>query len=203
MNEQMAKSSKIKVMISSRCNDRFPLSSKSGLSLSELRVKLKKDVEGTSVLGERPYEVWIHERATEDLELDAWDECLRQARECDIFIALYNGHAGSTGPQGSGVGICQAELSLAYSEAPGKVFIVNIFEAGSPKMPSRPADRQFQQFMEGQYRFGRMVKEPASLESQIREIIVQATVRMVQRRQVEAKVIRACTRLESSKLSAT
>ena len=77
----MAKSSKIRVMISSRCNDRFPLSSKSGLNLSELRVKLKQDIEAASVLGERPYEVWIHERATEDLELDAWDECLRQARE--------------------------------------------------------------------------------------------------------------------------
>jgi hypothetical protein len=65
VTEQMAKSSKIKVMISSRCNDRFPLSSKSGLSLSELREKLKKDVEATSVLGERPYEVWIHEKACE------------------------------------------------------------------------------------------------------------------------------------------
>lgn len=173
-------------MISSRCNDRFPISSKRGLSLSELRVKLKKDVEATLVLGERPYEVWIHEKATEDLELDAWDECLRQARECDIFIALYNGHAGSTGPQGGTVGICQAELSLAYSQAPGKVFIVSIFEPTSPRLPSRPADRQFQQFMDGQYRFGRIVNEPSSLESEIHDTIVQATVKMVQRGAMEA-----------------
>ncbi|GLR85284.1 hypothetical protein GCM10007857_19940 [Bradyrhizobium iriomotense] len=156
------------------------------MSLSELRLKLKKDVEATSVFGERPYEVWIHEKATEDLELDAWDECLRQARECDIFVALYNGHAGATGPQGGSVGICQAELNLAYSQAPGKVFIVNIFEPSSSNVPSRPADKQFQKFVEEQYRFGRMVKGPGAIEGEIRETIVRATVKMVQRGVIEA-----------------
>lgn len=182
----MAKSSKIRVMISSRCNDWFPLSSKRGLNLSQLRLKLKQDIEAASVLGERPYEVWIHERASEDLELDAWDECLKQARECDIFIALYNGHAGWMRRQGDSVGICQAELHLAYSQAPGKVFIVNIFEATSSKVPSRRVDRKFQKFVEEQYRFGRIVKEPDGLEGQIRQTVVEATVKMVQRGVMEA-----------------
>ena len=43
----MAKSSKIKVMISSRCNDMFPLSSKPQIRLSDLRTKMKKEIEGT------------------------------------------------------------------------------------------------------------------------------------------------------------
>jgi Domain of unknown function (DUF4062) len=93
----MAKSSKIKVMISSRCEDKFPLSSGTGKKLSDFRRRLKGEVEAATLFGERPYEIWIHEKATEDVELDAWDECLRQARECDIFIALYNGNAGWLG----------------------------------------------------------------------------------------------------------
>jgi hypothetical protein len=82
----MAKSSKIRVMISSRCNDMFPLSSKPQVRLSDLRTKMKKEIEGTNVLGTKPYEVWINEDAAESAELDALDECLRQARECDIFV---------------------------------------------------------------------------------------------------------------------
>jgi hypothetical protein len=182
----MAKSSKIKVMISSRCDDAFPLSAKASLKISDLRRKLKKDLETATFFGEQPYEVWIHEQATEDLELDAWDECLRQARECDIFIALYNGNAGWLGGQSGTVGICQEEFVTAYSQAPGKVFIVNIFEASSPKVPSRSADKAFQKLIESQARFGRMIKDSKTLDAQIRQTIVQATVKMVQRGVKEA-----------------
>jgi hypothetical protein len=182
----MAKSSKIKIMISSRCNDPFPLSSKSGVKLSDVRVKLKREVEASVVLGERPYEIWIHEKATEDAELDSWDECLRQAHECDIFIVLYNGNAGWTGAPSATVGICQEEFNTAYSQAPGKVFIVNIYEPGSNKVPSRPADKEFQRLIEGQHRLGRIVKDPSGLDSEIRRTIVDATVKMVQRGVTEA-----------------
>jgi hypothetical protein len=178
----LAKSSKIKVMISSRCDDTFPLSSKSGVKLSAIRVMLKQQVEASTVLGERPYEIWIHEKATEDAELDSWDECLRQARECDIFVVLYNGNAGwaGTGPSGT-VGICQAEFNAAYSQAPGKVFIVNIFEPTSAKVPSRAADKEFQKLIERGNRFGRLLTDPRTLEDEIRRTIVEATVKLVQR----------------------
>jgi hypothetical protein len=75
-------------MISSRCKDVFPLSSKSGVKLSDVRGKLKREVEASLVLGERPYEIWIHEKATEDAELDSWEGCLRQAREAEQSEAL-------------------------------------------------------------------------------------------------------------------
>lgn len=182
----MARSSKIKVMISSRCNDVFPLSSKDGMKLSDVRVNLKQSVEAAVVLGERPYEVWIHEKATVDAELNSWDECLRQARECDIFIALYNGNAGYTGGLGGTVGICYAEYSTAYSQAPGKVFIVNIYEPDSAKAPSRPADKKFQKVIGQQNKIGRIVRNPIILEDEIRQMIVEATVKMVQRGVQEA-----------------
>jgi Domain of unknown function (DUF4062) len=180
----MAKSSKIKVMISSRCEDKFPLSSGTGKKLSDFRRRLKGEVEAATLFGERPYEIWIHEKATENVELDAWDECLRQARECDIFIALYNGNAGWLGGLGGTVGICQEEFVTAYSEAPGKVFIVNIFESSSPRVPSRSADKSFQK--QNQARFGRMINDPKTLENEILQTIVQATVKMVRRGVKEA-----------------
>ena len=183
----MAKSSKIRVMISSRCDDAFPLSAHGATRLRDIRIKLKQEVEGSLVLGERPYEIWINEKATEDAELDSWDECLRQARECDIFIALYNGNAGWTGTgENATVGICQAEFSAAYSQAPGKVFMVSIFEPAAAKKPSRPADQDFQKLIERENRFGRSLADAKSLESEIRLIIVEATVKMVQRGVKEA-----------------
>ncbi len=44
----MAVSSKIKIMISSRCNDRFPLETKSAKTLSAIRAELKNSIEGIS-----------------------------------------------------------------------------------------------------------------------------------------------------------
>ena len=178
----MAQSTKIKVMISSRCNDTFPLSFKDAAKLSDIRIRLKNEVESSRVLGALPYEVWINEKANEDAELDSWDECLSQARDCDIFIVLFNGNAGWTGTAENGsVGICHAEFNTAYSQAPGKVFIVSILERASTKLPSKPADRDFQKRLERENRFGRSVVDPKLLENEIKRTIVDATVKMVQR----------------------
>jgi hypothetical protein len=177
----MAESSKIRVMISSRCMDTFPIGQKGALNLSEMRLRLKKDIEATKLFGEQPYEVWIHEKATENVKRDSWDECLVQARECDIFLALYTGHAGWAGSDGNGtVGICQAEYNTAYSQAPGKVFIVNIFEPDSPRAPKRPIDLEFQRVFTSINRLGQIITDPKILESEIRRKVVEATVKMAQ-----------------------
>ena len=68
----MATSSKIKIMISSRCNDRFPLSDTSARDLSEIRKQLKSEIENLWVFGRAIYEVWINELETEDAAKDAW-----------------------------------------------------------------------------------------------------------------------------------
>lgn len=183
----MAKSSKIRVMMSSRCNDQFPLASKAQVRLSDLRLKMKKEIENAVVLGRKPYEVWINEDATETAELDAWDECMRQARDCDMLIVLYNGNAGWPG-QGeyASVGICDAEFRTAYALAPGKVSIIDIFERDAPGKPSKDADRAFQARIELENRFQPSARSPAALEDAIRRTISALTVKLVQRGVSEA-----------------
>lgn len=57
----MAQSKKIKVMLSSRCNDRFPIDSDH--TLSSIREQLKREIEGTKLFGRQVFEVWINEDA--------------------------------------------------------------------------------------------------------------------------------------------
>ena len=52
---------RMKVMISSRCNDPFPRSG--GERLSIVRQKLKDELEAAELFGQRLFEVWINEDA--------------------------------------------------------------------------------------------------------------------------------------------
>ncbi len=91
---KMATSSKIKIMISSRCSDLFPLADAQARTLSEIRARLKEEIEAIKIFGHPIYDVWINEKEAEDGSQQAWDHCMDQARDCDIFIALFNGKAG-------------------------------------------------------------------------------------------------------------
>jgi hypothetical protein len=55
----MAVSSKIKVMISSRCDDRFPARTRT--SLTDVRRELKTEIESAGLFGKNLFEVWINE----------------------------------------------------------------------------------------------------------------------------------------------
>jgi hypothetical protein len=176
----MATSSRIKVMLSSRCNDPFPLASKPAVRLSEIRRQLKQKVEAERLLGEVLYEVWINEDAVADATRDSWEECMAQARDCDILIALFNGNAGWTGKSGT-VGICHAEFQTAWEQAPGKVFAINISELSAPMAPAAPPDKLFQSYMDQANRFIASAKDRTSLEAQICRTIAKATVMLVQR----------------------
>ncbi len=57
----MATSTKIRVMISSRCNDPFPHGSGGSPTLTEIRKDLKKEIEAAEVFGKKAFEVWINE----------------------------------------------------------------------------------------------------------------------------------------------
>ncbi len=84
----MATSSRIRVMLSSRCNDLF--SSKEEKTLSEIRRSLKKEIEAQRLFDLKPFKVWINEDAEAlDHSEDSWDVCLKQVRDCDILIVLY------------------------------------------------------------------------------------------------------------------
>ncbi|MDZ4099568.1 MAG: hypothetical protein U1E13_12855, partial [Methylophilaceae bacterium] len=86
----MATTQRIRVMLSSRCLVNF--SPEQQITLTEVRRSLKKDIERQKLFGSTPFEVWINEDAEAlDNSADSWDACLKQVRDCDILIVLYNG----------------------------------------------------------------------------------------------------------------
>ena len=56
----MAASRKIRIMISSRCNDGFPAGTKASPALSVVRKELKREIEAQELFGEKRFEVWIN-----------------------------------------------------------------------------------------------------------------------------------------------
>jgi len=136
---------------------------------------------GREALGHPLFEIWINEGQTGDGSQAAWDHCMAQSVDCDIFLALFNGNAGWEDSAGT-VGICHAELEKAYSMAPGKVFIVNIHEPADPAAPARDMDRRFQHYVAGLRQFeARNVTTGAALVDAVNRTLSQAVVKMVQR----------------------
>lgn len=168
-------------MISSRCGDPFPLSDPKARRLSDIREQLKEEIEAIRVFEKLIYEVWINELAIEDASRQAWDHCLVEARSCDVFISLFNGNAGWPDENGT-VGICHAEFMIAYSTAPGKVFVVNIFEPDDPQAPKGDHDIHFQNYMRHLRRFdARAMKNEAQSLNAVRRAVAESTVKLVQR----------------------
>lgn len=170
-------------MISSRCNDRFPLSTNGGRRLSEIRKQLKSEIEASQLFGQNIFEVWINEDATEDGSRSSWEHCVEHATDCDVFIALYNGNAGWLGTGGDGkIGICHAEIMKAHGTASGKVFVANIYEPEARGAPNRPSDKLFQAYINRLGRFDvRDIKTEALLMEKIRQMVAQSTVMLVHR----------------------
>ena len=72
----MAKSSKLRVMISRRCNDLLKPGVETGKKLSDIRRDLKEEIETATIFGKQAFDVWINEDAppapgTED----SWEYC--------------------------------------------------------------------------------------------------------------------------------
>ncbi|WP_241089278.1 DUF4062 domain-containing protein [Pseudomonas viridiflava] len=115
----MAQSKRIKVMLSSRCNDRFPADSDQ--TVSNIREQLKREIEGTKLFGKQVFEVWINEDAPpEDGIQDSWDACLQAVRDCDVLLVLSNGNA-EWASGGGDIGICHAEYMEELATTRGKV----------------------------------------------------------------------------------
>ncbi len=136
---------KIKIMISSRCNDRFPAVGGDGSrTLSEIRAQLKQDIEVEKLFGKEAFEVWINEdEPPEPGDQDSWDLCIEQAREADLLLVLYNGNAGWSLASGD-IGICHAEFMTAYSESSGKVSVVSLLDGDKNRRPKGPQNERFQ-----------------------------------------------------------
>jgi len=127
---------KLRLMISSRCKTKFPIGDKSGVELSEIRKQLKKEIETEEFFGKPLVNVWINEEETDDGSNTSWEACIKQASDCDIFIALLDGEAGWQKDK-SAIGICHAEFETAHANSPGKVRVVSLL-GGSEKVKTKP-----------------------------------------------------------------
>lgn len=200
----MAQSSKIKVMISSRCKGHFPRpvavandhpkldlvskgrKSKAGAasniskSLSEWRKDLKEKIEATEIGGKRLFEVWINEEtASQGATQDSWETCMKAALDCDIFIALINGDAGWPGENGT-LGICHAELEKATSTAAAKVRIIRLGELPKPEDAANDADKRFLKFVKALNLFSRAASTGDELLAVTNEALHDAVLKLVQ-----------------------
>lgn len=176
----MAKSAKIRIMISSRCQDEFPMGS--GTNLSDIRLSLKKEIESTLVLGRPIFEVWINEDTPPtDAMVDSWEACIQAARDCDILIVLSNGNAGWAKAEGD-IGVCHAEYMEGLASARGKVSLIALtdIEIGNDSQSIR--NKLFQAYVKQQTPFrGGTVKTVNDLKQRVFEAISAALVTLTQR----------------------
>lgn len=176
----MAKSTKIRVMLSSRCNDEFPAGS--GHSLSDIRKTLKQEIEASKTLHKALFEVWINEDAPPaDATQDSWESCLQAVRECDVMIVLSNGNAGWAKGDGD-IGICHAEYMQGLATARGKVRLVALPNVAPGTGPQAVRNKRFQEYLAQQTAFrGGEVRTIADLRKRVFEALADAVVTLTQR----------------------
>lgn len=176
----MAKSSKLRVMISSRCDDPFPIKPK-GRRLSEIREELKEEIEALRVFGSPILEVWINEEAPpQGGTWDSWDVCLQAVKDCDVLVVLSNGNAGWAQNEGE-IGICHAELLAGLSRSPAKVRLIALGNIAIAETPEGERNRRFQQYVERQSLFrGGTVSTEAELKQRVFAAVRDAVVALAQ-----------------------
>lgn len=111
-------------MISSRCKDSIEYKGQQS-TLTAVRVELEKRIESLRFTpSQGMFSCWINELETSrEGNSDAWDECLKQVKDADIVLCIYNGNAGWA-TNSSGIGICHAELITAMSTGAVKLRIL-------------------------------------------------------------------------------
>lgn len=173
----MATSRKIRVMLSSRCVDPFP--GIGGTSLTEVRRQLKKSIETEKLFGAKVFEVWINEDAEPlDHVENSWDVCLKQVRDCDILIVLYNGHAGWANAAGD-IGICHAEYQEGLNTSRAKVRLVELPACESSSDPAeygRNARFQALKQRESPFRGGVLPQDVPTLIKEVHKALVDAVL---------------------------
>ena len=116
---------KLRVMISSRCNDKILCKDNEELLFTDLRRYLKEELEKEEMLGFEYLEVFISEDMNENVEGDALDKSLQEIIAADIILVLYNGNAGWVVADTGGIGVCQAEFEEAYNNNPAKTCLID------------------------------------------------------------------------------
>ena len=165
---------KLRLMISSRCKTKFP---PDGDELSEIRKKLKKEIEEEEYFGKPLVDVWISEEETESGTSTSWEACMKEASNCDIFISLLDGDAGWQ-QDGSGIGICHAEFETAYTNSPGKVRVISLIDDNGKLKPKSGPDEEFLKAVENANLLeARNIKDAHGLNERakdlVRELVLQ------------------------------
>lgn len=175
----MARSSMLRVMLSSRCDSRFPL--RSGRELSAIRLEVKEEIEQMEIAGHKAFEVWINETAPPSGGTwDSWDVCIAAVRACDILIVVSNGHAGWASNAGE-IGICHAEMMTGLSLAPAKVRLIALPNVPITDDADGLRNRRFQDELRKQSLFrGGTVEDERSLKARIKEALRHAVIVLAQ-----------------------
>src|SRR5581483_9016969 len=177
----MARPTPVRIMVSSRSNQKFPYKGNPDALLSDIRKDLADAVENQSIFDERLFDVWINERSSAlELSDDLWAACLDEVRRADIVIVLYNGDAGWA-KAGGEIGTCHAELKEALNTAPAKTSLLQL----TPLAPLRKGadgkrDAIVREYVERQHPFtGAPCKNGEEVIDLCGKTIREAVARMV------------------------
>ena len=147
----MAEPRKIKVMISSRASSRVAFSD-GDVELTDLRSEVKTKLEAIELFDSPLFDVTTNETAAPSSgSEDFWQWSLRQIREADIVLVLYNGDAGFVFDDRD-VGICHAEFMEAMNRAQAKVRMISLPEI-KPRGKSKERNERFQAYVKSQSLF--------------------------------------------------
>lgn len=176
----MARSSKLQVMISSRCLDAFP-AGQTATNFSDVRKELKAEIEALNIAERKGFEVWINEETPpQGGTWDSWDTCIEAVKNCDILIVISNGNAGWANAAGD-IGICHAELMTALSTAPAKVRLIAVDNIAITKTDDGARNRRFQDYVAKQSLFrGGTVATIAELKLRVKDALYDAVIRLAQ-----------------------
>jgi len=177
----MAKSEKIRVMISSRCKARILYNNKS-VWLTEVRKELEDQIRSMVLWeGQQPlFDCWINETSSgADIRETWWDESIKRSKEADIVIVFYNGEAGG-GIKNGPMGICEAELDAVLTDS-RKVRIISLPLAELPKDKAQLArDQAFRDFVQNLDIFAPPVETGEELIEQVKQELRDIVVTLVQ-----------------------
>lgn len=174
-----------KVFISSRNNDHLHIDGKNFLTLTDIRLFIKNELEKEKLFGKEFLKIVINETFGVDTTLDSYNECLQQIDDSHLTIVLYNKYSGWA-PDSVGKGICHAELGRALEISSKQTVIIDIvdyfkYNVTDPKQVAR--DKLFQDFINLNNRFRNPLKIAKTdlteenfkliLLDRIREIIIK------------------------------
>jgi hypothetical protein len=175
----MARSSKLRVMLSSRCNDQFPVGA--ATTLTDIRRELKFEIEGMEIAGRKAFEVWINEDTDpQGGTWDSWDVCIKAVKDCDVLLVISNGNAGWADGIGA-IGICHAEMMTGLSHSPAKVRLIALENITISKDDDGKRNKRFQEEMSKQSLFrGGTVATIDDLKRRVKDALHDAVIRLTQ-----------------------